>query len=411
MKYCLLGRKLPYSYSAIIHKKAGINYELKEVEPENVGDFVLSGEFDGFNITIPYKTAVIEFLDEISEKAKNIGSVNTVVKKDGKLIGYNTDYAGLRYLFDRAGVSIKNKTVLILGSGGTYKTAACLCVDEGAKSVNFVSRAGEINYLNCYDKCADAEIIINCTPVGTFPAVYAAPVDLSRFKKVKFVADCVYNPIKTALTLQADALGIKNSNGLPMLVYQALKSEEIWTGEKKTDIAEEILRDILREKCNIVLFGMPSSGKSTVGKTVAELYKREFIDTDDEIRKKEGKTPAEIIKESGEKFFRDIESEVIKEIAVKTGTVIATGGGAVLKKENVDALKLNGVLIYLKRDLNFLSGEDRPLTAKYGAEKLYKERKSVYESIKDAEAINDKDIEETAKEVIKEYENSCDKRR
>ena len=410
MKYCLLGRKLPYSYSAVIHKKAGLYYELTEVEPEKLKEFAILSDYDGYNVTIPYKTEIIKYLDVINGDAKSIGSVNTVLNHGGKRIGYNTDCAGLQYLFDRAGVKITNKNVLILGSGGTYKTAAFVCGQNGAKNVKFVSRTGEINYDNCYDKAKDAEIIINCTPVGTYPDVFNTPVDLARFKKVEFVADCVYNPLKTALVLKAEEQGIKNSNGLPMLVYQALLSEEIWTGEKKTDRAEEILREILLEKGNVVLYGMAGSGKTTVGKTVAEILKREFIDTDEEILKKTGRTPSDIILKDGENVFRDIESEVIKGIAVKTGAVIATGGGAVLRTENVNALKLNGTLIYLKRDLNLLSHIDRPLTEKYGAEKLYEERKKVYESIKDGEVINDKSVEIIAKGVIKKYENSRYKR-
>ena len=410
MKYCLLGRKLPYSFSSVIHKISGLEYELKEVEPYKLKDFVLSGEYDGFNVTIPYKTDVMPYLDEVSEKARAIGSVNTVLLKDGKRCGYNTDYYGLKYLFDRAGVSIKNKNVLILGSGGTYKTAAHLCKNEGAKSVNYVSRTGEINYANCYEKAKDAEIIINCTPVGTYPDIYSCPVDLSRFNKIEFVADCVYNPIKTKLTVSAQKLGIKNSNGLPMLVYQALLSEEIWTGEKKTDLAQEILKELIREKSNIVLYGMPSSGKTTIGKFVADLLNREFIDTDEEIFKKTGRTPSDIINTDGEYFFRNIETEVVKEISSKSGVVIATGGGAVLREENVDALKLNGVLIYLKRDLRLLSKSGRPLTEKFGAEKLYEERKGVYEKIKDIEVKNDKSVKSIAEEIIKGYENISNKR-
>lgn len=410
MKYCLIGRKLPHSYSAYIHKKSGLNYELKEIEPEDIENFIINGGYEGFNVTIPYKETVIDYLDEISPEAKAIGSVNTVAFKNGKHIGYNTDLKGLQYLFDRNKVELKGKKVLILGSGGTYKTASYLCEKNGAAKVEFVSRTGRINYNNCYDLSSDAEIIINCTPVGTYPNVFESPVDLSRFDKVEFVADCVYNPLKTALTVEAERLKIKNSNGLSMLVSQALYAEEIWTGDRKTDKTEMILSEIVKEKSNPVLFGMPSSGKTTIGKRLAEFYGREFIDTDEEIYKKTGKSPSDIIKDSGESVFRDIESDIIKEIAKKSGTVISVGGGAVIRKENVDALKMNGILLYVKRNLKFLTDKNRPLTQKYGAEKLFEERKDVYNGIKDAEIDNDSSVIDAVKKAVKEYENSCNKR-
>ncbi|MDY6367187.1 MAG: shikimate kinase [Clostridia bacterium] len=408
MKFCLLGRKLPHSYSKIIHEKAGYNYDLVEVEPNDVEKFVKHNSYDGFNVTIPYKQTVMNFLDEISYEAKAIGSVNTVKKVNGKLIGYNTDCYGLDKLFD--GVQVSGKTALVLGSGGTYKTSAYLLNRKGAKKVVCVSRVGEVNYENVAKLFPDAEIIVNCTPVGMFPNVFEKPIDLKLFNKLEFVADCVYNPLRTELTLQAEKLGIKYANGLKMLVHQALKAEEIWTGFSDNAKADCILKSIYCDKGNIVLYGMPACGKSVIGNEIAQKTGRNFFDTDKMIFEKTGRSPSDIIKEEGETKFRDIETKVVCELATVSGAVISVGGGAMLRSENVRALKLNGKLIYIKRDLNLLSCEDRPLSQKFGVNKLYEERKDIYESVKDGEVTNDEDLSEIAKKVVKEYENSCDKR-
>ena len=410
MKFCLIGKKLPYSYSALIHQKVGADYCVKEIEPSRLEGFVKSGEFDGFNVTIPYKTEIIPFLTGIDEQAKKIGSVNTVYKKNGGIYGANTDVFGMEYAFNLSGVSVKGKNAVILGSGGTSKTAQFFLLRNGAKSVNIVSRTGAINYDNCYTLLPDAEILINCTPVGTFPDCFGVPLNVSLFKKLEFVFDCVYNPLNTSLTLAAKKRGIKCANGLSMLVAQALKAEEIWTGKPKTDKIKQLLSETYFEKGNIVLFGMPSSGKTVIGERVASKLNRKFIDTDRVIEERTGNKPSEIIEKQGEKVFRKIETETIKSLAMVSGAVISVGGGAVINSENVAALKLNGTLIYVKRDLKCLVNDGRPLSQKYGAEMLFSQRKDIYEGVKDVEIINDASIESAVERVVIEYENSCNKR-
>ncbi|MBR0189152.1 MAG: hypothetical protein IJQ23_02050 [Clostridia bacterium] len=402
MRYCLIGECLSHSYSANIHKWRGLNYELKEVPREGLTDFIKEG-YDGFNVTIPYKKEIIPFLDEVDESAKKIGAVNTVVRRDGKYIGYNTDIEGMRYAVSRKGIFLKDRNVMILGSGGAACTAQALCDKEKAKSCVTVSRNGEINYENCYG-LTGTEIIINATPVGMFPNIGVSPVDLSRFNNLKGVFDCIYNPFNTALILQAKKLGIKCSDGLPMLVKQALEAQKLW-GIKAADDTEEIINSLYAEKLNIVLIGMPSSGKTTVGKLVAEILGKKFIDTDAEICAATGKTPAEIIETSGEKAFRDIETETINKIAVGAGAVIATGGGAVLRGENVSALKANGVIFYIKRDLSLLTAENRPLSASGGIARLYGERKALYERAADFIVENDGKKADCADQIASIFKN------
>ena len=411
MKFCLLGKKLPYSFSKEIHTLNGFDYDLCEVEEENLFSFVKSNGYDGYNVTIPYKESIIKYLDVISSEARKIGSVNTVKKVGGKLFGYNTDVFGMEYALKRKGVNAKNKIVAIAGSGGTYKTAYYLFNKLGAKSVNCVSRNGEINYENCYEKAGETEIFVNATPVGTYPDFDKKVIELSRFNKLEFVFDCVYNPIKTEILFEAEKLKIPYTNGLPMLVFQAIKSESIWTGDESLIASgDKILKKVYKDKGNIVLFGMPSCGKTTIGRYIAEKLNRKFIDTDDLIYKKTGSFPAAIIEEKGEDIFRKVESSVINEIAGETGAVIALGGGAVKNQQNIKNCKRNGVLIYIKRDLELLTGEGRPLSQKIGIKALYEQRKDLYEMSKDISVTNDTTIEKCGDEVIKQYENTCNKR-
>lgn len=407
MKYALLGEKLGHSYSALIHKNCGLDYSLLELKKEDLLPTLKKDAYNGFNVTIPYKKTVIDCLDEIDDSAKSVGAVNTIKKQGGKLIGFNTDVYGMDYAIKRRGVSLNGKTVLILGSGGTSLTAAAVCKNSNAKFV-VVSRTGEVNYSNCYD--IDAEIIIDTTPIGTYPNVYEKIIDISRFKRLEFVLDCVYNPFLTEILKDAKALNINFSNGLPMLVAQAIKAQEIFLDKKiDSSVIEENISYISRDRGNIVLSGMPSSGKSTIGKLIATKLNRELIDTDEVITKKTGKTPKEIIIESGEKVFREIESEVIKQVSIFSGKVIALGGGAVLNKDNVRALKTNGVIVYIKRDLNALSTKDRPLSMGRDIKELFKERQPFYESASDI-TVENVEIEKTMAEIIKKYEDFSDKR-
>ena len=399
MKYCLIGERLSHSYSAEIHTMRGIDYTLREVPKEKLADFIKEG-YDGFNITIPYKKEIMPFLDLIDESAKAIGAVNTVVKRDGKYYGYNTDLEGLRYALSRKNIALSGTHVMVLGTGGAAATAVALCKADGAKSVLTVSRSGAVNYENCAD-FKDTEIIINATPVGMFPNVMAAPVDLSVFPNLKGVFDCVYNPFNTALIMQAKDLKINCSDGLPMLVKQATEAQKIWGFCTDKDDTEEIISALYRKKLNVVLCGMPSSGKTTVGKILADNLGKSFVDTDAEIYKKTGRTPAEIIEQDGEKIFRDIETEIIKEVSRVSGAVIATGGGAVLREENVCALKANGVIFYLKRDLSLLTAANRPLSKNGGIIRLYEERKAVYERAADFTAENNGEKSACAENVAR----------
>ncbi len=407
MKYCLIGEKLGHSYSKIIHNKLGLEYALKELNKEQLNKFLTNPDCDGFNVTIPYKKDVIPFMREISPTATLAGAVNTVINKNGVLYGYNTDVDGMNYMLNKVGVEVSGKVVMILGSGGTSNTAVALCKREKAKKYYIVSRTGDINYKNCYDYI-DTQIIINTTPVGMYPSVENKPIDLSKFKGLLGVFDCVYNPKITELLSQAKSLNIPCNGGLDMLVKQAVLAYEIWTGSKKDNaITQNIVKEIDFETKNVILSGMPSSGKSTIGKAVAKLLNKEFYDSDEVIEKTYGKTPSQIIESEGEEKFREIESTVIKDLSLKRGVVIALGGGAVLKDINVKNLNRNGVIFYIKRNLDLLSTDNRPLSKKQGVQALYEKRKSVYEFTCDYAVENNGEIGTAVKEIILNYENSC----
>ncbi len=407
MKYCLIGEVLKHSYSQVIHEKFGLDYKLVEVKKGMLDDFFKNSKYDGFNVTIPYKKDVLPYMSYLSPVAESAGAVNTVVNKNGVFYGYNTDVDGMNYMIKRAGLELKGKNVMILGSGGTSNTAVTLSKREGAKSITIVSRTGEVNYENCYD-CTDTQIIINSTPVGMFPKVYAKPIDLAPFKKLLGVFDCIYNPKNTELLMEAKSLGVPCEDGLSMLVEQALLARDIWTGETHDNqVSENMIKEIRKLTSNIVLCGMPSAGKTSVGKAVASSLGLNFYDSDEEIVKKTGKTPSEIINAMGETAFRDIESEVVKELSIKSGAIISLGGGAILREENVINLKRNGTIIYIKRDVNLLTTDNRPISQKEGIKALYEKRKDIYIKVSDLIVENDTTIENCAKKVIKDYENSC----
>lgn len=406
MKYCLIGEKLPHSYSADIHSALGLDYCLKEIKSENLDEFFSENLYDGFNVTIPYKKAVIKYLSVLDDSAAEVGAVNTVAKRGGRLVGYNTDIDGMKYLISRVGYSLKGKTVAILGSGGTSLTARALCKREGAGKVYVISRNGDYNYENCYS-LDDVQVIINCTPVGTFPNVFDKPVKIGRFCSVEAVFDCVYNPKRTALLKEAESLGLTFCGGLPMLVKQAVSAEEIWLNKKIGDeVVERLIDEIDRKTVNVVFSGMPSSGKSTIGKAFSKLTGREFIDTDALISQQTGRTPEEIILQDGEAAFREIESQVVKEASVSCGKVISLGGGALLNPENADILKNNGKIYYIKRDVSLLIDDGRPLSKKEGLKTLFEKRKKIYEGTCDFSIENDGEIEKAVKEILDIYENT-----
>ena len=400
-KIALIGKTLKHSYSKIIHNlMADYLYDLVEVSPDKLQEFAINGGYDGYNVTIPYKKDIMPYLDQIDEFARLIGAVNTVVVKDGKRKGYNTDFRGMTYALARAGISVKDKNVLILGSGGTSNTAQAVTTHLGAKTVNVVSRSGEINYDNCYEQ-KDSNIIINTTPVGMYPNNYERVIDLSRFPVLEGVFDAIYNPYLTEFLYQAKELGLKYTDGLPMLVAQAKYAMEIFLettcGE---DVIESVLEKIRKQTKNVVLIGMPGSGKTTIGKRLAEILDKEFIDTDCKIVEKDGRDIPSIFSESGEDYFRNLEREVLKEVGKLSGKVIATGGGVVKNKGNYFPLKQNADIVWIKRPLDKLSTDGRPLSKDGKLDKLYQERKDLYLQFSDYSVENTGEIENAVKGVI-----------
>ncbi len=404
MKYGLIGERLGHSFSKVIHEKiADYTYELREIPEGDIDRFMKERDFLGINVTVPYKSAVIPYLDYIDPFAKKIGAVNTVVNRDGRLYGYNTDFGGLRALTKKAGFDYKSKKVLILGSGGTSRTAKAVAENLGAEEIIIVSRSGEVNYKNVYKLHADADFIINTTPVGMYPDSDGCVIDLCGFSSISGITDVVYNPIKTRLCLEAENKGIKAVNGLYMLVYQAILACSLFTGKELAteELCDEIYDELLKEKRNIVLIGMPGSGKTTIGKALAGRMNKSFIDTDDMIVSQYG-VISDIFAQKGEAYFRDVESLAVKEAAKKNGMIIATGGGAVLRKENVDALRQNGRLFFLNRPLeDIIPTEDRPLSSDYEAlKKCFEERYEIYVSSADEEICVDGNIDNSVNKIL-----------
>lgn len=347
-------------------------------------------------------------LDGMSKAAKEVGSVNTVVCEDGRLIGRNTDADGMKYALKKAGISLKDKSVLILGSGGTCQTAKYICRTAHAQSVKVVSRTGEINYENCYEH-QDVQIIINTTPVGMMPHSYEKPVELSRFENLEGVFDCIYNPLETLLIKDARALGLKAANGLTMLVEQARISHNFFEKAKglpqaDSAVTDEIVEKLLSERRNLVLIGMAGSGKSVIGRIAAKILNRQFVDTDAEIERLAGKSIPQIFKDSGEEYFRELERAVVENVCIRQGIVISTGGGAVLDERNVFMMKANGVCYMIQRDADKLATKDRPLSPDAeSAAKLYEERKPVYLAAADVVVDNDGEIDGAIERIIADF--------
>lgn len=411
MTYGLLGEKLSHSYSPRIHSMLGsYTYELFAVPREELDAFLTGGDFLGLNVTIPYKKAVIPYLADMSPIAKKLGSVNTVLRrKDGSLWGDNTDYGGFRYLLRGKETLVRGKKALVLGSGGASVTVVQVLRDMGAGEVIVISRNGADNYENL-DRHADAQLIVNTTPVGMYPESGVSPVNLCQFPHLGCVVDIIYNPAKTALMLQAEALGIPAIGGLAMLVAQAKYAADLFTGKKQKDaVIEKIRRKINSEMKNIVLIGMPGCGKSIIGKRLAMLLGREWIDIDQEIVRAAGKTIPEIFRESGEDGFRRLETQCLTQACKKSGCVISTGGGVVTRKENKNILRQNGTVVYIHREisktyLNQLSAgqsdeQSRPLLARHSPEELARQRTPLYLAWSDIKILNI-GINETAWQLI-----------
>ena len=409
MKYGLIGEKLGHSWSCEIHAMIpeDYEYELLELAPGEVGAFVSGRDFRAFNVTIPYKKAVIPFLDRLSEEAALTGSVNTVVNKNGVLYGYNTDVYGLTAQLLRDGNPIRGKAAFVLGTGGVSKSAAEAARRAGAKSVAFVSREkkdGAVTYEELPARANEVEYIVNATPVGMFPRNGESPVTVADYPNLCGLTDLIYNPLRSELVRQARALGIPAEGGLYMLCAQAVKAASLFFDKEfAPELAEDIFTRLTAQKENIVLIGMPASGKTTVGRLLAERRGRTFIDTDDWIVKKAGKSIPDIFAQQGEAAFRALESDAIREAGALTGAVIATGGGAVLRQENVIALKQNGKVFFLDRSPEFLSpGTGRPLFADpRQAFQLYAQREPLYRAAADVTVDANGTPEETAETILK----------
>lgn len=402
LKCGLLGEKLGHSYSPQIHSMlADYEYKLFEKSPEELEDFLKSGEFDGLNVTIPYKKSVMPYCAELSPTAAQIGSVNTIVRRsDGSLYGDNTDAFGFENLIVHNGIEVKGKKALVLGTGGASVTAQAVLKNLGASEVVVISRKGEDNYENIA-KHADAEIIANTTPVGMYPNNGKAAVDLTQFPKLSGVLDVVYNPARTALLLQAEKLCIPCAGGLYMLVSQAKRSCELFTGKSIPDSEiDRIERVLSHQMQNIVIIGMPGSGKTAVSTMLAERLGRKIFDTDTIVSEKAGMTIPEIFAAQGEAGFRKLETEATAEVGKLSGNIISTGGGVVTVADNYELLHQNGVIVWIERDTNKLARDGRPISLSSDLNELYAARLPLYERFADIKADNNGDINDTVNAIM-----------
>lgn len=415
MEYGCIGEKLVHSFSADIHSQLfDYKYELKELSPDKLKNFLTDKNFKAINVTIPYKEAVIPFLDEISQIGKEIGAVNTIVNHNGVLKGYNTDFLGMKALIKHNNIHIEGKNVLIAGSGGTSKTALAVAKSLGCKNAVRVSRSkaeGCITYEETLE-CKDTNIIINTTPCGMYPNLNSIAISPLSFPNLEAVVDVVYNPLRTRLICECNAMGVKAVGGLYMLVAQAaFAAEKFIDASVSKETIDKIYNNIVREKENIVLTGMPACGKTTIGKQLSKLLNMELIDTDKLIEEKEKMSISDIFDKKGEKYFRKLESEVIAEIAPHQSKIISTGGGAVLNQENILALKQNGRIFFLDRPLeSLMPSNDRPLSSDVESlKKRYTERYGIYLSSCDIHITSNGSIEQTVDTIVKELknENSC----
>ena len=403
MKKCgLLGEKLGHSYSPVIHSLlADYEYRLYERQAEDLDDFIRSGDWDGLNVTIPYKKAVVPYCTELTDTARVIGSVNTLVRlPNGGILGDNTDAYGFELLLRQAKLDPAGKKCLVLGSGGASVMACAVLRAMGAASVIVVSRKGQDNYENL-SKHADADLLINTTPVGMYPNNGQAPVDLRNFRKLSGVADVVYNPARTALLLQAEALGIPHAGGLLMLVAQAKRSAERFSGQDIDNAKITRITEVLsRQMQNIVLIGMPGCGKTKIAKKLSEVLDRPVFEADEIIAEQAGMSIPEIFAAEGENGFRARETAVLRELGKRSGAIISTGGGCVTKEENYNLLHQNGVIVWRQRDVSLLSRKGRPISLSRDLNELYAERKPMYERFADIVIPPTETIEEATEAIL-----------
>ena len=398
----LIGKKLGHSFSPLIHSNlANYSYSLFEMDESELEAFIRDVDFCGVNVTIPYKVEITKYLDCISPEAEKIGCVNTVIKRNGKTYGFNTDYYGLKYLIEKNGIKIKDADVLILGTGGSSLTAKAVCSDMGAKSINFVSRSGDINYENVYSLYPNTDVIVNTSPAGMYPKNGECHIELDKFTKLSGVVDIIFNPSKTKLLMDAESLGIRHANGLPMLVAQAKAACEIFVDEKISDSEIDRITKIIEDNTkNIVLVGMPGCGKSHIGRLVAEKLGRELIDTDEEIVKDAGMPIPEIFAKYGEEVFRKYEHEVILRVGKLSGKVISTGGGVVTRENNYEPLHQNSKIVFIERDISSLPTNGRPLSQANSLTAMYEKRLPMYKRFADVSVKNDSTPYECANKII-----------
>lgn len=385
MQYGLIGEKLGHSFSKIIHEKlADYTYDLHPLPKQELASFLEKKEFRAINVTIPYKIAVMPYLYEIDQRAQAVGSVNTIVNRNGNLYGYNTDFGGFLYLLKHNNIDVKNKKVLVLGKGGASKAIIAVLHYLQAKqiiTVYYKQSNDAITYEQCQKLHNDADVIINTTPVGMYPNLDGCPIDLEHYTNCNAVVDIIYNPIKTKLLLEAQKHNMIAVGGLEMLIAQAKYAVEIFLNTSIPEYKiDDIYKQMLFEKKNVVLIGMPSSGKTTIGAELAKLLHKDFVDIDAQIVSKIGMPISNYFEQYGENAFREIETEVTKEFAGKNNIVISTGGGCIKKPENMLYLSMNGVILLVERDLSkLIVGEGRPLSSSINAiEKMYQERFPLY---------------------------------
>ncbi len=415
MEYGCIGEKLGHSFSKEIHNAlTDYDYRLQELTRDELKSFMEEKAFKAINVTIPYKEAVMPYLYYISDEARSIKAVNTIVNRNGELYGYNTDFLGLRSLILRNGADLKGKNVAVLGSGGTSKTAVSVACDLGAENIFRVSREAKADYITyekLYEIAPEIDVIINTTPCGMYPKTGVAAIDISKFPNVEAVFDAVYNPLSSKLIIDSKAKGIIASGGLYMLVSQAAFAVEHFIGEKiDTSKVDDIYSRLYKDKMNIVLVGMPGCGKTTIGKLLAKRYSKTFSDTDDLIVETENADIPAIFKEKGEAEFRNIEKSVVCEVSKKNSLVIATGGGVILNRDNIDALKGNGRIYFIDRPLDeLLPTDDRPLSSnRADLEKRYKERYDIYVSCADCVVDGSGSVEDVLERIEADYnEYSC----
>lgn len=400
MKFGLLGRRLGHSYSPMIHSMIGSSpYDLYEKEPEDLEDFLRNGDFDGLNVTMPFKKDVIEYLDEIDPLALRLGAVNTIVKRNGRLKGYNSDYFGFRSMVARSGLNVAGKKALVLGSGGASATARAALEDLGAQ-VLVISRRGENNYGNLAFH-ADAALLVNATPLGMYPNTGAAAVDVAQFPHLEGVLDVVYNPARTQLLLDCERLGIPCWNGLWMLVSQAVQSARWFLDRELPDsLVADIHRRLRNQMENVVLIGMPGCGKSSIGRLLAKETGMRFVDADAEIELLAGKSIPEIFDRDGEEEFRRLETQVLSELGKQSGLILSTGGGCVTRAENYPLLHQNSRILWLRRDIDKLPTAGRPLSQSTPPAVLYEQRKALYEAFADAVVDNNGTQGETLTDIL-----------